>query len=177
MSYSNYKKKEPKNRTEQVSAGILVYRVNKKNKQIEVLLVHPGGPYWQNKDLKAWHIPKGRVVKGEDYLITAIREFEEETGLNLTKNDIKKLKYLYRVRSKGGKIVHIYFLNKDFKKDKFGTSKEYIEIEWPPSSGIKKIYPENDKVEYTDLETAKDKIIPYQLPALIRLEKLLKGET
>ncbi len=168
---------QKENKREKISAGILVYRKNKKRNKIEVLLVHPGGPYWKNKDLNAWHIPKGGVDKGEDYLITAIREFEEETGLNLTKNDIKKLKYLCHVKSKGGKIVYIYFLNKDFKKEKFGTSKEFIEIEWPPNSGIKKIYPENDKVEYIDLETAKKKIIPYQLPALLKLERLLMGHS
>jgi predicted NUDIX family NTP pyrophosphohydrolase len=177
MSYSNYKQSVKENKREQISAGILVYRKNKKTNKIDVLLVHPGGPYWQNKDLGAWHIPKGGVNEREDYLITAVREFEEETGLNLTKNDIKKLKYLCRVRSKGGKVVHIYFLNKDFKKDKFGTSKEFIEIEWPPNSGVKKIYPENDKVEYVDLETAKKKIIPYQLPALLKLESLLTRQS
>lgn len=158
-----------------ISSGILVYRENKKNKKLEVLLVHPGGPYWQNKEFRSWHIPKGGVDKNEDLLKTAVREFEEETGLSLTKFDIKKIKYLCNVRSKGGKTVYIFYLKKDFKKDKFGTSKETIEIEWPPGSGIKKIYPENDRVEYIDLQLAKKKIIPYQLPALLKLEKIIKA--
>ena len=160
---------------EKISAGILVYRKNKKNNRLEVLLVHPGGPYWQNKEFRSWHIPKGGVNKNEDLLQAAIREFEEETGLPLTKVDIKKIKYLCSVKSKGGKIVYVFYLKKDFKKDKFGTSKETIEVEWPPDSGIKRIYPENDKVEYMDLELAKKKIIPYQLPALLKLEKILSS--
>lgn len=160
---------------EKISSGILVYRKNRKIKKYEVLLVHPGGPYWQNKDFKSWHIPKGGVSENEDLLKTAIREFEEETGLSLSKRDIKKIKYLCNVRSKSNKLVHIFYLEKDFKKDKFGVSKEKIEIEWPVGSGIKKIYPENDKVEYIEFELAKKKIISYQLPALLKLEeKIIK---
>ena len=158
---------------EKISSGILIYRENKRNKRLEVLLVHPGGPYWQNKEFRSWHIPKGGVDKNEDLLKAAVREFEEETGLYLTKSDIKKLKYLCNVKSKSGKIVHIFYLKKDFKGNKFGTSKETIEVEWPPGSGIKKIYPENDRVEYVDFELAKKKIILYQLPALLKLEKIL----
>ncbi len=159
---------------EKISSGILVYRKNKKSRKIEVLLVHPGGPYWHNKDFKSWHIPKGGVSEDEDLLRAAIREFEEETGLSLSLRDIKRIKYLCDVRSKSGKLVHIFFLQKDFKKDKFGTSKEKIEVEWPPGSGIRKIYPENDKVEYIELELAKKKIIPYQLPVLLKLEEKIK---
>lgn len=158
---------------EKISAGILIFRKNKKSNKIEVLLVHPGGPYWQNKNEHSWHIPKGGVDKGEDFLKAAIREFEEETNLTLSKADIKKIKYLGQVKSRSGKIVHIFYLKKDFKKDKFGESKAKIEVEWPPGSGIKKIYPENDKVEYIELNLAKKKIIPYQLPILLKLEKLI----
>lgn len=156
---------------ERISAGILVFRKNKKSKKIEVLIVHPGGPYWRNKDLGVWHIPKGQVDKGEDILKTAIREFQEETGLSLNSKDIKKIKYLSQVKSRSGKTVHIFYLEKDFKKDKFGESREKIEVEWPPGSGKKQLFPENDKVEYIELEIAKKKIIPYQLPVLLELEK------
>lgn len=158
---------------EKISGGILVFRKNEKTKKVEVLMVHPGGPYWQNKDLGAWHIPKGQVDANEDILKTAIREFQEETNLDISPKDIKKIKYLCQVKSKSGKVVHIFYLKKDFKKEQFGKSKSIIEIEWPPQSGKKQIFPENDRVEYIELEIAKKKIIPYQLPALLELEKII----
>lgn len=169
------------------SAGILVYR--KKNNKIEILLVHPGGPYWQNRDLNTWSIPKGEITEkdgltpittqiytdktnynqrksassqNESTLIkeTAIREFEEETGLKLHKEDIENLKYLGEVKSPN-KILYIFVLEKDFG-DKFEIKSNLIEIEWPPKSGKIIKIPEVDKVNYFDFAIAKKKLINYQ---------------
>lgn len=156
-----------------ISAGILVYRKNKKSKKVEVLMVHPGGPYWQNREWGSWHIPKGGVEEKEYILKAAIREFKEETNLTINSKDSKRVKYLCRVKSGSGKIVHIFYLEKDFRKKSFGCSKIKIEAEWPPGSGKKIFFPENDKIEYVELEIAKKRIISYQLPALLKLEKII----
>src|SRR5688572_9334973 len=115
------------------SAGILIYRIN--NKTPEVLLVHPGGPYWMKKDLGVWSIPKGEVCEGEDHLKAAIREVEEETGWKLKGTFIS----LKTVKQKSGKYVHAWAFKGNFDP---GTLKSNeFEIEWPPRSGKKKSFP------------------------------------
>ncbi len=156
-----------------ISAGILVYR--KKNRQIEVLLVHPGGPYWEGKDENSWSIPKGEMKEGESELEVALREFEEETGLKLTEEDKKKLKYFGEVK-RPGKILKVYILEKDFayslrgRGDNLEVRSNLIEIEWPPHSGKIIKIPEIDQIGYFDLETAKRKLVKYQKTLI---EKLL----
>lgn len=162
------------------SAGILVYR--KKNNKIEILLVHPGGPYWQNKDENCWSIPKGEITEkrgltqittqiyadktnynqreSASIKETAVREFEEETGLKLNKEDRENLKYLGEVKSKN-KILYVFVLEKDFGDD-WEVKSNLIEIEWPPRSGKMIKIPEVDKAGYFDLEIARKKLVNYQ---------------
>ncbi len=142
------------------SAGILVFR---KKDKIEILLVHPGGPYWQNKDENSWSIPKGEVnnlkFNQENLLETAIREFEEETGLKISEEDKKHIFYLGEVKSKN-KILHVFALEKDFGD--FEVKSNFVEIEWPPRSGEFIKIPEVDKAKYFDLKTARQKLVDYQ---------------
>lgn len=150
------------------SAGILIYRIN--NKIPEVLLVHPGGPYWMKKDSGAWSIPKGEVGEGEDHLKAAVREVEEETGWKL-KGNFTPLK---TVKQKSGKYVHAWAFKGNLDP---GTLKSNeFEIEWPPRSGKKKSFPEVDKAEWFALPEATEKIIPGQVGLIHELEELLDGE-
>lgn len=153
------------------SAGVLVYR--KKNNKIEILLVHPGGPFWQNKDENSWSIPKGEI-EDEDINIkeTAIREFEEETGLKINEEDKEKMFYLGDVKSTN-KILYIFILEKDFGDD-FEIKSNLIEIEWPSKSGKFIKIPEVDKAGYFDLETAKIKLVNYQKEIVEIISKIIK---
>ena len=150
------------------SAGILIYRIN--NKIPEVLLVHPGGPYWMKKDLGAWSIPKGEVVEGEDPLKAAVREVEEETGWKLKGTFIP----LKTVKQKSGKYVHAWAFKGNFDP---GTLKSNeFEIEWPPRTGKKKSFPEVDKAEWFAVSVAIEKIIPGQVGLIHELEEILNGK-
>lgn len=153
------------------SAGVLVYR--KKNNKIEILLVHPGGPFWQNKDENSWSIPKGEI-EDEDINIkeTAIREFEEETGLKINEEDKEKMFYLGEVKSTN-KILYVFILEKDFGDD-FEIKSNLIEIEWPSKSGKFIKIPEVDKAGYFDLETAKIKLVNYQKEIVEIISKIIK---
>lgn len=153
------------------SAGVLVYR--KKNNKIEILLVHPGGPFWQNKDENSWSIPKGEI-EDEDVNLkkTAIREFEEETGLKINEEDKEKMFYLGEVKSTN-KILYVFILEKDFGDD-FEIKSNLIEIEWPPKSGKFIKIPEVDKAGYFDLETAKIKLVNYQKEIVEIISKIIK---
>lgn len=153
------------------SAGVLVYR--KKNNKIEILLVHPGGPFWQNKDENSWSIPKGEI-EDEDINLkeTAIREFEEETGLKINEEDKEKMFYLGEVKSTN-KILYIFILEKDFGDD-FEIKSNLIEIEWPPKSGKFIKISEVDKAGYFDLETAKIKLVNYQKEIVEIISKIIK---
>lgn len=148
-------------RRSQVSAGILVYR---RNNGVEVLLAHPGGPFWAKKDDGAWSIPKG-VVESGDLLACARREFTEETGL-VADGEFLALK---PVKQKSGKTVHAFAMEADF--DTNNCRSNYFKAEWPPRSGKWKSFPEVDRVAYFDLETARTKILAYQRPFLIELEE------
>jgi predicted NUDIX family NTP pyrophosphohydrolase len=148
-------------RRTQISAGILVFR---RKPCLEVLLAHPGGPYWAKKDDGVWTIPKGLVEPGDDLVATARREFTEET--NLTAEGA--LIALAPVNQKSGKLVHGFAIEADFELGAFSSNT--FEIEWPPKSGNRQSFPEIDRIAYFALPAAKTKIIAYQLPLLLELE-------
>ncbi len=152
-------------RSTDISAGILVFR---RNAGLEVLLAHPGGPFWAKKDDGAWTIPKGLVEPGDDLAATARREFLEET--NLTFNG--ELIALSPVKQKSGKIVHAFGVNADVDLGPFASNE--FEIEWPPKSGRRQRFPEIDRVTYFALPTAKMKMLTYQRPLLEELERRFK---
>ncbi len=149
-----------------ISAGLLMYR--RRSGLLQVLLVHPGGPFWKNKDVGAWSIPKGEASPGEDLLAAAKREFEEETGSKPTGRFIE----LSPVTQKNGKIVHAWAIEGDI--DTTSIRSNTCKVEWPPRSGKQIEVPEVDRVEFFDLETSKTKINPGQMPLL---DELLKQTT
>ena len=149
------------------SAGILLYRI--KNKMLEVLLVHPGGPFWIKKDAGAWTIPKGELNVDEEPFDAAIREMKEETGIILKGNFIE----LTPVKQKGGKLVYAWAKEQDV--DLSDIKSNEFEMEWPPKSGKKKIFPEIDKADWFDLKTAKEKMNAGQLPLIEELIIKLKS--
>ena len=138
----------------QKSAGVLLYRI--RNKNPEVLLVHPGGPFWKNKDEGAWSIPKGEFDDNERPLDAAIREMKEETGVVLKGDFIE----LNPVKQKSGKLVYAFAKEHDLDPSQIKSNE--FEMEWPPKSGKKKMFPEIDKAEWFDIKTAKEKIIAAQ---------------
>jgi len=148
-------------RRTQISAGIVAFR---RKPALEVLLAHPGGPYWAKKDDGVWTIPKGLVEPGDDLVATARREFTEET--NLTADGA--LIALAPVNQKSGKVVHGFAIEADFELGAFSSNT--FEIEWPPKSGNRQSFPEIDRIAYFALPAAKMKIIAYQLPLLLDLE-------
>ncbi|MCK1422826.1 NUDIX domain-containing protein [Bradyrhizobium sp. 180] len=149
------------------SAGIIAYR---KGRRLEVLLVHPGGPFWRNKDLGAWSIPKGEYAGEEDAEIAARREFAEELGLELS----VPLIALGEVRQRGGKLVTAFAA--EFDIDTRSMRSNTFEIEWPPRSGKRQTFPEVDRAEWFALEEAKERINAGQRPLLDRLKRLASGE-
>ena len=157
----------------EVSAGILVYRIV--DNEIQVLLGKNGGPRWKNKSVGAWNIPKGHVEDEENLLEAAIREFSEETSLSLNINKYDDIKYLESSRTKSGKTVHIYAVEQDFVPGSFKVEikSNECETEWPPKSGKMIIVPELDEAYYFKLNVAKRMIFPYQKVFLDRLEENL----
>ena len=149
-------------RTAEVSAGLLAFR---RRGGLEVLLAHPGGPFWARKDAGVWTIPKGIAEPGADLFATAKREFTEETNLT-AKGDFQALT---PVRQKSGKTVHAWALEADFNLDAFGSNT--FEIEWPPKSGRRQAFPEIDRVDWFDIATAMVKILTYQQPLLVELQQ------
>jgi predicted NUDIX family NTP pyrophosphohydrolase len=150
-------------RKTQVSAGILAYR---RKSGLEVLLAHPGGPFWAKKDAGVWSIPKGLVESG-DLLACAKREFSEETNLVAEGEFVP----LTPVKQKSGKTVHAFAVEADF--DLENCRSNYFQVEWPPRSGKWKSFPEIDRVAYFDLAAARRKILPYQAPFLDELSEKL----
>jgi len=136
---------------------------------LEVLLAHPGGPFWKKRDAGAWTIPKGLVEPGADLLATAQREFTEETGFTATGDFIP----LHPVKQKSGKVVHAFAIEADFTAQAF-TSNQF-EMEWPPRSGQWKSFPEIDQLAWFAVPQALSKIIAYQQPFLIELQQILGG--
>ena len=149
-----------------ISAGLLMYRDSaEQSASPEILLVHPGGPYWRNKDDGAWTIPKGEVNKGEDLFAAAVREFTEETGLTPSGSFFP----LGEIKHKSGKIVHAWAFIGDC--DPAQIHSNTFELEWPPKSGHTQTFPEIDRAGFFDLAAARRKILPSELPLLDRLAK------
>lgn len=153
------------------SAGILWYRV--KDDVLQVFLIHPGGPFWRNKNAGTWSIPKGEFEEGEDPLQAAKREMQEETGIDTNNNGLKNSEFikLNPVRQKSGKTVFAWAAQGDF--DASQLTSNTFELEWPPKSGKKGIFPEVDKGEWFTIEEAKKAILAYQLPLIIQLEEIV----
>jgi predicted NUDIX family NTP pyrophosphohydrolase len=151
-------------RRSEISAGILAFR---RNPQLELLLAHPGGPFWRNKDDGAWSIPKGNVESG-DLLSCAKREFNEETGLVAAGPFIA----LAPLRQKSGKTVHAFAFEADFDLASFSSNT--FEMEWPPRSGQHQSFPEVDRIAYFRLATARRKILAGQRPFIDELVRRLK---
>jgi predicted NUDIX family NTP pyrophosphohydrolase len=150
------------------SAGILMHR--RVGSKLEVLLAHPGGPYWRRKDEGAWSIPKGEMAAGEDAQSAARREFLEETGIALPET----LEPLGEIRQRGGKRVLAFAVAGDI--DVRGIKSNTFEIEWPPKSGKLQAFPEVDRAEWFDLATARTKILESQRPLLDRLAERLDDQ-
>jgi predicted NUDIX family NTP pyrophosphohydrolase len=148
--------------TAAISAGLLAFR---RRAEIQVLLAHPGGPFWAKKDDGVWTIPKGLVEGGADLLATARREFTEETNFVAT----GELTLLAPVKQTSGKVVRAWAFEADFDLAKFASNT--FEIEWPPKSGKRKSFPEIDRIAYFTLPAAMTKILAYQQPLLLELEK------
>jgi len=147
------------------SAGILLYR--RGSKGLEVLLVHPGGPFWQRRDAGAWQIPKGKIDNGEELLAAALREFKEELGATLEGT----ARPLTRIRQAAGKWVDTFAVEGDLDVDTVVS--EMFEMEWPPKSGRIQTYPEIDRACWFTLEEARPKMLVSQLPLLDELEAVL----
>lgn len=147
------------------SAGLLPFRF--RDGRLEVLLVHPGGPYWVKKDEGAWSIPKGEPSAGESPLEAACREFAEETGF-CPQGDFLPLK---PVRQPGGKIVHAWAVRGDF--DPLELRPNTFSMEWPPRSGRIQTFPEVDRAEWFPIEVAREKILKGQSGLLGELEEIL----
>lgn len=147
------------------SAGLLLFR--RRAGALEVLLVHPGGPFWARKDDGAWTVPKGEVDEHEDVLAAARREVEEETGARPSGPFIA----LAPLHQSGGKIVHVWAVESEF--DPASLRSNLFEIEWPPKSGTRRSFPEVDRAEWFDLATASRKILASQAPVLAHLVKQL----
>lgn len=146
------------------SAGIMLFR--RAEAATEVLLVHPGGPFWAKRDNGAWSVPKGQVEDGEEVRACALRELEEEIGsrLGLTAADLMELG---SVRQRGGKVVHCWAAERDF--DPAELHSETFTMEWPPRSGRQQDFPEVDRAEWFDPDEARRRINPAQAELLDRL--------
>jgi len=141
-----------------ISVGLLMYRT--RANKVEFLLVHPGGPFWRNKDAGAWTIPKGEIEPSEEALAAAKREFEEELGVKPAGLFIE----LAPIRQKGGKIIHAWAFEGEADPDRINSN--VFSMEWPPHSGRLQEFPEVDRAAWFDLETAKSKINPAQIALL-----------
>jgi len=151
-------------RRAEISAGILAYR---RNPQLEVLLAHPGGPYWRKKDDGSWSIPKG-IVESDDLLICAKREFNEETGLVAVGPFLE----LTPLRQRRGKTEHAFVIEADFDLTAFSSNT--FEMEWPPHSRKYQSFPEVDRIAYFNVTDARQKLLPGQLPFIDELAMRIK---
>lgn len=149
------------------SAGLLMYRAG--GQRLEVLLVHPGGPFFSGKHEGAWTIPKGEIEVGEEPLAAARREFEEETGLKPEGRFVP----MGSIRQKGGKVVRAWAFEGD--ADPSAIRSNSFRMEWPPRSGKQVEFPEIDRAAFFDLGDARLAINPAQAPFLDALERLVRG--
>ncbi len=140
------------------SAGVLLYR--RTGGSLEVLLVHPGGPFWRNKDVGAWQLAKGGIEASETPAAAARRETEEELGIVLTGEP----QPLCRLRQAGGKLVEVFALEQDL--DPSAVAGNHFELEWPPRSGRMRSFPEVDKAAWFTLDAARAMILEGQAPML-----------
>jgi predicted NUDIX family NTP pyrophosphohydrolase len=150
-----------------VGAGLLIYR--RVGGELQVLLVHPGGPFFRSKDEGAWSIPKGEVGPGEDPIAAAIREVEEEIGLSPTGPFLA----LTPVRQKGGKLVHAWAFEGDCDLGSIGCNT--FTIEWPPRSGRHAEFPEIDRAAFFGPVEARRKVNAGQVPLIDELERIVRG--
>ncbi|WP_449387578.1 NUDIX hydrolase [Chryseobacterium lineare] len=148
-----------------ISAGILLFKREEGN--FFYFLLHPGGPFWKNKDLEAWSIPKGEVSEGENLLEHAKTEFEEETGKTIDGDFIE----LESITQKGGKKVFAWALERDIETSDMKSN--VITIDWPPKSGRKMEIPEVDRWEWFSSDEAKKRINPAQAGLIFQLEEML----
>lgn len=153
-------------RKAEVSAGLLAFR---RRNGLEVLLAHPGGPFWAKKDEGAWTIPKGLAESGADLVATARREFTEETNLPAVGDFIA----LAPVRQKSGKVVHAWAFAADFDLAAFASNT--FAMEWPPKSGRRQVFPEIDRIAWFAMPVAMVKILPYQRSMLAELQQRVGG--
>jgi predicted NUDIX family NTP pyrophosphohydrolase len=149
------------------SAGLLLFRGSAQS--LEVLLVHPGGPFWAGKDDGAWSIPKGEFSDDEDPLAAARREFEEETGQPVAGEFVR----LEPIKQPGGKVVLAWAVRGDFDPSRLRSNA--FSLEWPPRSGQQREFPEVDRAAWFDLDVARRKILNAQSTLLDQLHDLLKG--
>ncbi|MBC9030826.1 NUDIX domain-containing protein [Sphingomonas sp. JC676] len=147
------------------SAGLLLY--NRREAVLLVLLVHPGGPFWRNKQTGAWQIPKGLIDPDEDPLTAALREASEELGTDLGKRGAGAFP-LGEVRQAGGKLVEAFALEAELDAEAIVSNR--FEIEWPPRSGRRQSFPEVDAARWFTIGEARAMMLPSQLPLLDRLE-------
>ena len=151
-----------------IAAGLLMCRIH--SNEIEFFLVHPGGPFFKNKDEGVWSIPKGiPESESEELLTVAVREFAEETGMTAT-GDFQSIGY---VQQKAGKIVHAWTFLGDWDPAK-GIKSNTFALEWPPKSGKVQEFPEMDKAAWLSYEDALKKINPAQVPLLDRARKIFQ---
>ena len=149
------------------SAGILLFR--RRAGALEVLLAHPGGPFWTRRDEGAWTIPKGEIGEGEDAFVAARREFIEETGVDPGGQG----EALAPIRLSGGKIVHAWAIEGDC--DACAVHSNEFTMEWPPKSGRMASFPEVDRAEWFALAEARRRILAGQMPLLDELERRFSG--
>ncbi len=148
------------------SAGLLLYR--RRDVGLEVLLVHPGGPYWAGRDEGAWSIPKGEVEEGEDPVEVAFREFREEVGADPPDGPPV---HLGECRQPSGKIVTAWAVEGDADVDTVRSNT--FTMQWPPRSGVMRTFPEVDRAGWFDVATAREKLLAGQAPFLRRLTDAL----
>jgi predicted NUDIX family NTP pyrophosphohydrolase len=151
----------------QRSAGLLIYRF--RENVLELFLVHPGGPFWKNKDENCWSIPKGLYSDDEQPLDAAKREFMEETGFDVPAGELIELTPL---KQPSGKIVSAWAIQGDLDASKINSN--LFEMQWPPNSGKMQKFPEVDRAGWFNLKEAKQKIFKGQIAFLDELLKLLK---
>ena len=149
------------------SAGILLFRTYER--ELLVLLIKPGGPFWRNKDVGAWMIPKGAVEPGEGAVEAALREFQEETGTRLTSLPFP----LAKIRQSGGKLVEAFAAEGDL--DTTSMRSNEFEVEWPPRSGKLQRFPEVVEARWMTIQEARTMMLPSQIPLLDALEVKLQA--